>query len=359
MKLIKKVKSKFIFLKVMSAWTRIVLMTNWIRLFRKNKKVIFFIATPIYSNLGDQAIVYAQRRILADAGMGKNIVEVTTAQYYWLRKQLQWIVHPMDIIVIDGGGNMGTIWMVEEQKMRQIVRDYPRNAIFIFPQTIFFEESEWGREEKSVSREVYNSHKNLTLFCRDESSFVFAQKEFSAIKSVYTPDIVLYLSDIQTNANRDGVKLCLREDKEKICDNHVLEIIYSFCEENGMDVSMLTTHCFKRLNLFTRKYYLQKKWNEFSSAKFVVTDRLHGMIFSALTGTLCFALDNRSRKVKGGYNWIRYLPYIFYCESNEDLQHSLQKVRSIMNNSFSYDKRPLDGSFTKIVNEVQREYEAS
>lgn len=359
MELIKKVKSKFKFLKVVSAWMRIILTTKWIRLFKKSKKIIFFIATPIYSNLGDQAIVYAQRHLLDDAGMGKNIVEVTTAQYYWLRKQLLHIVHPNDIIIIDGGGNMGTLWMVEEQKMRQIVHDYPQNAIFIFPQTIFFEDSDWGREEKRISKEVYCAHKNLTLFCRDEGSFAFAQREFMKTQTFYTPDMVMYLNGISSRANRSGVKLCLRDDIEKNCDNHFLEIVNSFCKKSRMDTLMLTTHCFGRLNFISRKYYLREKWKEFSSAKLVITDRLHGMIFSALTGTPCIALDNQSHKVKGGYKWISYLPYIFYCENKEELRNSLQKVSSIMNDSFSYDKDPLEMYFKIIVNEVQREYNRS
>ncbi len=59
-----------------------------------------------------------------------------------------------------------------------------------------------------------------------------------------------------------------------------------------------------------------KKWNEFSSVQLVVTDRLHGMVFSAITGTPCIALDNISHKVYGAYQWLSYLPYLRFLQQH-------------------------------------------
>lgn len=357
MELLKKIKSKFQFLKVISALVRIGLTTFWIRLVKQNKKIIYFIATPIYSNLGDQAIVYAQRKLLTDVGLGDNIVEVTTAQYYWLREKLRCIIKKDDIIIIDGGGNMGTLWMVEEKKMRQIVEDYPQNPIFIFPQTVFFENSEWGEQEILESERIYNSHGKITLFCRDESSLHFARKHFTSVRSFYTPDIVLYLDGFKGENNRDNVKLCFRDDKEKCCDDHVLEAVKQFCADNDLPYLQMTTHCFKRLNFITRKYYLEKKWDEIGSSKLVITDRLHGMIFCALTGTPCIAIDNRSHKVKEGYSWIKYLPYICFCESSELIYEKMNEMSELMDRKYFYNKAPLEKYYTLISNEVKMEFE--
>ena len=44
-----------------------------------------------------------------------------------------------------------------------------------------------------------------------------------------------------------------------------------------------------------------------------VTDRLHGMIFSVVTGTPCIALDNVSGKVRGVHAWIEDLPTLRFA----------------------------------------------
>lgn len=63
-------------------------------------------------------------------------------------------------------------------------------------------------------------------------------------------------------------------------------------------------------------------------AQLVITDRLHAMIFAAITETPCIAMDNKSKKVKGVYEWIRDLPYVQYaddistaCELIQDMLH--------------------------------------
>ena len=45
-----------------------------------------------------------------------------------------------------------------------------------------------------------------------------------------------------------------------------------------------------------REQLLKQKIEEFQSAELVITDRLHGMIFSVITGTPCIAFDNLMRK---------------------------------------------------------------
>ena len=49
---------------------------------------------------------------------------------------------------------------------------------------------------------------------------------------------------------------------------------------------------------------------QFSSSKLVVTDRLHGMIFSAITNTPCICFDNKNGKVSAQYEWIRNNSYV-------------------------------------------------
>ena len=48
-----------------------------------------------------------------------------------------------------------------------------------------------------------------------------------------------------------------------------------------------------------REEELKRKFNEFKSAKLVVTDRLHGMVFAAITGTNCIVINSKSPKNEG------------------------------------------------------------
>ena len=54
---------------------------------------------------------------------------------------------------------------------------------------------------------------------------------------------------------------------------------------------------------------------EFCDAKLVITDRLHGMIFAAISETPCIVFSNYNHKVGGTYEWIKQLPYIRYVEN--------------------------------------------
>ena len=58
------------------------------------------------------------------------------------------------------------------------------------------------------------------------------------------------------------------------------------------------------LNDKERMIEIKKKIVEFSSCKIIVTDRLHGMIFSLIAGVPCVAIDNKNHKVSGVYKTI-------------------------------------------------------
>lgn len=59
------------------------------------------------------------------------------------------------------------------------------------------------------------------------------------------------------------------------------------------------------------------KLQEFSTVRLVITDRLHGMVFSVITGTACIAF--RNYKIEGIYKWIEYLQYIQFRDSVEEI----------------------------------------
>ncbi len=321
------------------------------------QKRIWFISTPTHGNLGDQAIVYAQYNLLKEIGIHKNIIEITRSAYENLRNKLEKIIRPEDLILIDGGGNLGTLWIEEEKKMRDIVCRFLQNPIFIFPQTAFYKDDKYGRQELKNSAAVYNKHPNLTIFCRDSVTFQLVQSEFTSVKSIYTPDMVPFIRNAEKETRRNGILLCLRDDLESVHKKAFKSELIARLTARGFSVREISTLVGKKVIKATRKRELRKKWNEISAAELVITDRLHGMIFAAITGTPCLALDNISHKVRDGYEWLKYLPYLAFCEGTAEEIAVKAEAQIKKRRRFYYDRTPLEPYYEKIKKEVQDAFE--
>lgn len=328
-------------------YRRIVFQVWKVRKFQKNKKCIFFIATPNHGNLGDQAIVYAQYQLIHDIGGEKNIIEVTRWEYENLKKKLNRVISPIDIIIIDGGGNIGTLWIEEEYKMRDIIQRFSQNFIFIFPQTAFFSNDEKGNRELQESVKIYKNHKKLIVFCRDEATYELFQKKFKGVKAFFTPDMVPYIAGAGEKMNRSGCLFIFRDDLEGLNREQMMYRIKGYLLDRGLDVNESSTLVKRRVNKKTRQKELLGKWKELSSARLVITDRLHGMIFCAITGTPCIAFDNVSHKVRDGYEWLTYLPYVKFC-SDENKIVELIDILLKSNIINGYDRQPLENYYSMI-----------
>jgi pyruvyl transferase EpsI len=86
---------------------------------------------------------------------------------------------------------------------------------------------------------------------------------------------------------------------------------------------MVTDYC---IPVADRLRELTAKFELFASSELVVTDRLHGMVFCAITGTPCVVLDSKSPKVRGCYEWIRELPYIRFVEDASQVKEAYLSI---------------------------------
>lgn len=290
---------------------------------------ILLMATPLHGNLGDQAIVCAENRILSVAFPGCSIIEITNDEY---RTHSAWIAKttvPEDIIVIDGGGNLGTLWPREDDKITDIVRRFSNNRIFIFPQTCYYGGEAPYKERLSRNCDAYRSARNLTIMLRDGASFDFCQNHFSGVRCVLVPDIVLSLEPEYHGEIRNGALLCLRDDLETALKETDREWIRKCLSERGVSYRNTSTLVHKTVDRKNRRQEVENKLLEFSSAEIIVTDRLHAMIFAAITGTPCVALDNQSKKVSGVYRWIDSLAHIRVISAPEELPEAIETVMKV------------------------------
>jgi pyruvyl transferase EpsI len=327
-----------------------IVKCKWL-LFKKHHAFgVVFIATPVHGNCGDHAIVFAQYLLFESIGLGKSIFEIAKPIYDVLRNWLKKNIRPQDMIIIDGGGNIGTLWLEEEYKMRDIVQRFRNNRVYIFPQTAYFEESQDGEKEFRLSKATYESHQRLTIFARDRSTQRLFSQRMPTVRCYYTPDIALYIQNATILVERQGVQLCFRKDKEKVLTDGDTEKLTEALANRSYSIMHTSLNLPGRISKHARQRYLMEKWNEFSSAKLVVTDCLHGMIFAAITSTPCIAFDNISHKVRDGYWWLKHLPYIHFCATVEEALSQVDELY-IMDTQH-YDIAPLMPYFVTIEKEM-------
>lgn len=305
---------------------------------KKQEEYILF-GTPLHGNLGDQAIAIAEYEFLKDCGI-KDVFEIPGFDRKYIINYLEAKIPKGGILLAHGGGYIGSLWINEEEMIREFIEKFPNNKIVIFPQTIFYEETEEGKEELKKSLEIYNNHNDLTICVREKYSYEFSIKEFTKIKTLLVPDIVLYIKNLKIPVKqRKGVLLCMRRDKEKKITNIEEDKIYS-CISKYDEIIDKTDTVLDNANIKPRKRkkLVMDKLKEFKKYKLVITDRLHGMIFSAITGTPCIAIGNCNYKVKGVYDWIKDLDYISYIDDLGNFELEINRLMNIKECEYIFDR---------------------
>lgn len=299
---------------------------------------IIIMATPTHGNLGDQAIVFAEKKAIKMFCPSYSVIEIENGAYLKCKRLIKNFVRETDTIIIDGGGNLGTLWPWEDDKITDIISTFSQNKIVIFPQTVFYEASDASSKRIEKNNNVYVKAKDLTVLLRDEASFEFFVRTFPEIKAKLCPDIVLSLNQRQ-NLNRNGVLLCLRADREKIIGENEVVAFKEYLKAQGIEATDTDTVIKKNVRPYNRKRELQKKWKEFSASALVVTDRLHAMIFSYITGTPCIAINNKSKKVEGAFRFINKCNFIKMATDLTDVIKiipTLPEAENCNSNEFVY-----------------------
>ena len=311
---------------------------------------IFLILTPEHGNLGDHAITESEIAMLKE--MGLSCVEVSSVALDRLIKgKLLWLMNGAPILV-NGGGFLGTLWYHDEEQLREVIKKNPNSPILLFPNTIYYEDSRWGRRECKYSTAIYNAHNNLKVYAREMTSYKKMSKIYRQVG--LAPDMVLRLNECRPDTKRSGCVLCLRSDIEKtISESDSIEIMSQVKALFGDDIKshdMVRPYSISR---FTRTEELNKQFDIFRHAELVVTDRLHGMIFSAVTGTPCIVVNSKSPKIKGCYQWIQDLEYVQFCDEPKQITtiyRNLPKGGCIYNNkNFFPLYRELQSDIMKMV----------
>ena len=288
---------------------------------------LFLFSTPWHGNLGDQAIVLGEYEILKKMFPSNEIVEIPTQVCLNLMKdgndssKTELNIGKNDIVFIHGGGNLGDIWVNEEQVHRWIVQKFAHNKIVFMPQSIFFHNHESGMTELKNSREIYAQADDLTILTRDNVSYEFAKKNFVKAKVVMVPDAATYLEGRfpETATKREGVCFFLRKDKEKVSSDELLTAIREYLRRRGVPYeisdTVIANKDLKTNELRTKA--ISDTLLQARKSRLVITDRFHGVIFSVITHTPVIAFKSYDTKISSGIRWFKELDWVHYAENME------------------------------------------
>lgn len=312
-----------------AAWNETKIFEQQQVLELRQKKKALMLGTAEHRNIGDAAIDLAEQNLLLQYFPDYYQVEFSTYEMSRKYTFLQAIVNPSDIIFIHGGGNMGSLYKTEEELHRKIVQDFPNNKIVVLPQTIYFADTPEGQAELALSARVYNHHRDLTIFARGQESYDRACHYFQNAKVKLMADSVLSLHR-DYGFDRKGILLCLRGDEETLLADkkqEILDTVHNLDPETEFCTNMAE----QDISRVDRAAVVNEELQRYARRRVVVTDRLHGMIFAAVTGTPCVVLDNVSRKSGDVYeSFLQDSNAIFYIGTDcSRLEEAIRQAMAV------------------------------
>lgn len=325
--------------------------------YKKSYADFLLFQIPEHGNLGDQAIVLAEEQWLNQLGL--KYFEAPAELTDELETKYAHYAPMNQTILVHGGGFLGALWPNEEYRFRRILKAFKKYRIIVWPQTVTFDmDTEDGRKFFEESKEVYTSHPNLTLFVRETKSLDFMKKNMPTVDARLVPDSVTTLDVPNFDFERSGILLCLRADKEKNISSESTTKIKSYLsgEFPSENIAFTDTVVQHEIREKDREREVNAKLSEFAHSKLVVTDRLHGMVFAALTGTPCIALGNSNGKVKGVYQWIKDgNPYVKYVDDLADFESTLNELD--LERKYYYDKSNCVKAIKPLLDLLSKENE--
>ena len=312
---------------------------------------------PEYGNVGDQAIAYATEKYIIDYFPEYCLVKVTEENTYKHMKTIQRVCAANDIIFLQGGGNMGSLYPQIERLRRFCIKCFPNNKIVSMPTTATYRDDKFGKREFKESLKVYNAHKKLILLAREKYTYDFLKENYINARCLLVPDIVFYLMNkIEiTESERNCIMLCIRKEMESVLSEKLRNDIIKEVLDRFPDGFIYDTEIKRTVDSDIRDFEVLSMINQFKRTKMVITDRMHGMIFAAITRTPCIVLRSLDKKIAGTYQWIKKINSIKFIESN-----SLEEVSDailLMSNNIKVEQVEFEHDYWKEIRDLIMKYQ--
>lgn len=293
--------------------------------FEAAKVQAILLNTPLHGNIGDHAIAVAEKEILSSLG-------ISVLDFPWVKKHFNILAKltPKDkVILVHGGGYIGDLWIKEEEKLEIILQAFKNHKIIIMPQTVHFDlETGEGRKLFERAKQIFTAHPCLTVFLREKISYDFMKNYMPRVHVELVPDTVMMLQpDMETS--RCGILVCLRNDIEKTMTEENRSKLLTLLNKKNDKITYSDMIENRSIGSEESNHMVQLKLREFAASELVITDRLHGMIFAAVTETPCIVLDSRSHKIRGCYEWLKRLGYIRFLDDINNIPEVIEELTAV------------------------------
>ncbi|MBQ7861541.1 MAG: polysaccharide pyruvyl transferase family protein, partial [Clostridia bacterium] len=249
---------------------------------QSQKRRIVLLNTADYGNIGDQILAEKAIEFLKKYFKQYDIIEVSGRQWDATKDIIKSKLTPEDVLLFVGGGFMGDLWTLESNRVKEIIDNFQENKKVFLPQSFFYSSDNFSYSVMQ-DKAFFEKYDNILYIHREDYSYRFFVDNISKMEyNLLSPDMALYAEGYETKYEREGIVSCFRMDKEKIHSN-THEIVYNYCCNNNISYRALDTIVDRSISRKNRKMEINKLLNEFCKAKLVVTDRLHGMLFCAIT----------------------------------------------------------------------------
>jgi len=249
------------------------------------------------------------------------------------------------VILLNGGGNFGTLWPAVQKLRLQVLRDFPGVPVVQLPQSLHFDNDAAIEEAAAVIR----AHGNFTLLVRDQPSYELATQRFQCVVKL-CPDMAFFIGPLQDERKAPYDRFILaRTDREQ--KSNWLAPLEQLKPQLSLRISDWL-HLGWRESIYFRleKYsaglrraidkdnlLLLTLWNALSAARLlrgaelltsgrvVIADRLHVHILSILLDKPHVLIDNSYRKLgnlhdawTAGFTGVKFV---------SDLQEALEQAQ--------------------------------
>lgn len=272
-----------------------------------DEPAIFYFGIPMHSNLGDLAQYVCICRLLKTYFPEYRVIKIDSKVFMNpksnLRQRLKGKIKPNDLIFFQSGYCTQDLGGVEDLMHQAVMTDYPDNQLVMLPQTVYFKTA----ERKQQASKVYNAHKHLLFFARDNTSFEYAKEMFPDLTIYHYPDIVTTLiGKYNFEGSRSGILMCLRNDSEKFySEQQISELQERLSDLDTVSRSDTTISRNVSAETPSLPQIIDEYIKQLSTYKLIITDRYHGTILSLVANTPVIVIKTNDHKVRTGVEWFK------------------------------------------------------
>lgn len=307
-------------------------LTGILKIIPSGSKIIYA-EYPVYENIGDLLIMKGTEKFFKD-----NQIEVVE-KYNYNDFPLNLKLASDTIIVMQGGGNFGDLY-IEPQSLRdRIVKMYPLNKIVLLPQTVEFKNS----ENEQDTFKLYKEHKNLHFFAREKRTYEKVENNLENLylfpdmahqlwpletkvkKSVSTDILLISRTDGEKNMYEDEIikkleKVYYKTDWPKVVSNNekiIIKIFVKIFKLNSKINNKVLRKLTSKLWDVYSSYLINKAIKLFNGYNHIVTSRLHGHILALLLNKNNTFINNSYSKNSEYYKAWSNISDITYLEETK------------------------------------------